>query len=92
MFDSCHTPRVAFKADGHTYEMPRNWGDPDATLQQKDFFRIMEMCLEKLPAKTARIFMTLSVMVISCTSTLAAFGIDPPTRRSGCSPVLGIFR
>ena len=46
-----------FKADGHTHEMPRQWGDPDATLQQKDFFRVMEICLEKLPAKTARIFM-----------------------------------
>ena len=46
-----------FKADGHTLEAPRQWGDPDATLQQKDFFRVMEICLEKLPAKTARIFM-----------------------------------
>jgi RNA polymerase sigma-70 factor (ECF subfamily) len=46
-----------FKADGHTQEMPRRWGDPDATLEQKDFFRVMEICLEKLPAKTARIFM-----------------------------------
>lgn len=46
-----------FKADGHTHAMPRQWGDPDATLEQKDFFRVMETCLEKLPAKTARIFM-----------------------------------
>ena len=46
-----------FKADGHTQTMPRQWGDPDATLEQKDFFRVMEICLEKLPAKTARIFM-----------------------------------
>ena len=46
-----------FKADGHTYQMPRQWGDPDATLEQKDFFRVMEICLEKLPPKTARIFM-----------------------------------
>ena len=46
-----------FKADGHTHDMPRQWGDPDATLEQKDFFRVMEVCLEKLPAKTARIFM-----------------------------------
>lgn len=46
-----------FAADGHTLDMPRRWGDPDATLEQKDFFRIMELCLEKLPAKTARIFM-----------------------------------
>jgi RNA polymerase sigma-70 factor (ECF subfamily) len=46
-----------FAADGHTHDMPRNWGDPDATLEQKDFFRVLEICLEKLPAKTARIFM-----------------------------------
>jgi RNA polymerase sigma-70 factor (ECF subfamily) len=46
-----------FKADGHTVDMPRVWGDPDQTLEQKDFFRVLEVCLEKLPANTARIFM-----------------------------------
>jgi RNA polymerase sigma-70 factor, ECF subfamily len=46
-----------FKPDGHTVDMPRQWGDPEATLAQKDFFRVMEICLERLPAKTARIFM-----------------------------------
>ncbi|MQA38410.1 MULTISPECIES: sigma-70 family RNA polymerase sigma factor [Telluria group] len=46
-----------FKADGHTREQPMAWGDPDATLEQKDFFKVLEICLEKLPAKTARIFM-----------------------------------
>lgn len=46
-----------FKPDGHTVDMPRQWGNPDATLEQKDFFRILEICLEKLPAKNARIFM-----------------------------------
>lgn len=46
-----------FAADGHTIERPREWGNPDATLEQKDFFRVMELCLEKLPAKTARVFM-----------------------------------
>lgn len=46
-----------FTENGHTHELPRQWGDPDATLEQKDFFRVMEICLEKLPPKTARIFM-----------------------------------
>ena len=46
-----------FHPDGHVVDMPRQWGDPDATLQQKDFFRVLEVCLEKLPEKTARIFM-----------------------------------
>ncbi len=46
-----------FLADGHTVEQPRAWGNPDGTLEQKDFFRVLEVCLEKLPAQTARIFM-----------------------------------
>jgi len=46
-----------FLADGHTREVPRQWGDPDSTLEQKDFFRVLEVCLEKLPAQAARIFM-----------------------------------
>jgi RNA polymerase sigma-70 factor, ECF subfamily len=46
-----------FKPDGHTVDMPHDWGNPDAALEQKDFFRVLEICLEKLPARTARIFM-----------------------------------
>ncbi|MFT5643444.1 MAG: RNA polymerase sigma-70 factor (ECF subfamily) [Janthinobacterium sp.] len=46
-----------FARDGHTVEMPRQWADPEQTLHQKDFFKVLEMCLEKLPAKTARVFM-----------------------------------
>lgn len=46
-----------FLADGHTRDMPRQWGDPDATLEQKDFFRVLELCLDKLPAQAARVFM-----------------------------------
>ena len=46
-----------FAADGHTIEKPRPWGNPDAALEQKDFFRVMEICLEKLPTNTARIFL-----------------------------------
>lgn len=46
-----------FAADGHARDMPRQWGDPDRVLEQKDFFRVLEVCLEKLPAQAARIFM-----------------------------------
>jgi RNA polymerase sigma-70 factor (ECF subfamily) len=46
-----------FTEDGHTVSRPSDWGDPDRTLQQKDFFRVLEICLEKLPAQTARVFM-----------------------------------
>ncbi len=46
-----------FKKNGHTIDTARAWGEPDTTLEQKDFFRVLEVCLEKLPAKTARVFM-----------------------------------
>lgn len=46
-----------FNADGHTREAPQDWGNPEGTLQQQDFFRVLEVCLEKLPAQTARLFM-----------------------------------
>jgi RNA polymerase sigma-70 factor (ECF subfamily) len=46
-----------FAANGHTIDVPRQWGDPAATLEQQDFFRVLDICLEKLPEKTARIFM-----------------------------------
>lgn len=46
-----------FLADGHTRDMPCNWGNPDQVLEQRDFFRVLETCVDKLPAQTARIFM-----------------------------------
>ena len=46
-----------FAANGHAHQKPRDWGSPEATQEQKNFFRVMEACLEKLPAQTARVFM-----------------------------------
>ncbi len=46
-----------FRADGHTHEDASNWGAPAACLEQKDFFRTLELCIEKLPAQTGRVFM-----------------------------------
>jgi RNA polymerase sigma-70 factor (ECF subfamily) len=46
-----------FKSNGHTVEMAHAWGAPEAHLQQQDFFKTLEICLEKLPTQTARVFM-----------------------------------
>ena len=46
-----------FDDSGHWCEMPSNWGDPDATLGQKQFFAALEECLARLPAKTAEAFL-----------------------------------
>jgi RNA polymerase sigma-70 factor (ECF subfamily) len=46
-----------FDERGHWVEMPAAWPDPDGSLEQKQFFSVLEACLARLPAKTARVFM-----------------------------------
>ena len=46
-----------FDERGHWLEMPAAWPDPDSSLDQKQFFAALEMCLARLPQKTAQTFM-----------------------------------
>jgi RNA polymerase sigma-70 factor (ECF subfamily) len=46
-----------FDEKGHWLEMPSAWKDPDAALEQSQFFKALEDCLARLPAKTAQAFM-----------------------------------
>jgi len=41
---------------------PADWGDPEQALNQRQFFDVMDFCLEKLPPNTARVFMMREVM------------------------------
>ncbi len=45
-----------FDETGHWAEMPV-WKNPDASLEQSQFFKTLEECLARLPAKSARAFM-----------------------------------
>ena len=51
-----------FKANGAWEAPPADWGDPEAALGQREFFDVMEMCLEKLPPQTGRVFVMREVM------------------------------
>ena len=46
-----------FAEDGHWAAPPAAWADPDASLEQKQFFAALEECLAGLPVKTAQAFM-----------------------------------
>jgi len=46
-----------FEEDGHWSEAPGDWGRPEDALEQKEFFKVLELCMEALPAATARVFM-----------------------------------
>lgn len=36
---------------------PGRWSDPEASFEQKQFWAVFEACLDRLPAKAARVFM-----------------------------------
>jgi RNA polymerase sigma-70 factor (ECF subfamily) len=46
-----------FDDAGHWAEKPQAWDMPTDALEQKQFLGILQTCMEKLPAKSAQIFM-----------------------------------
>jgi RNA polymerase sigma-70 factor (TIGR02943 family) len=48
---------LMFKADGHFQTAPSDWGDPVSDLNRQEFFQILELCMEKLPAQLSRLFL-----------------------------------
>ena len=46
-----------FNSQGHALEATPDWGNPEQTFERKEFFDILQLCIDKLPAKTGRIFM-----------------------------------
>jgi RNA polymerase sigma-70 factor (ECF subfamily) len=46
-----------FAADGHRASMPLEWGDPAASLERTQFFDVLQVCVDQLPASLGRVFM-----------------------------------
>jgi RNA polymerase sigma-70 factor (ECF subfamily) len=46
-----------FNDGGGWREAPAEWGDPEATLRQREFFEVLEVCVDQLPGVQGRIFM-----------------------------------
>ena len=51
-----------FKDNGAWDAKPADWGNPEEALGRRQFFDMMDFCLEKLPPNTARVFMMREVM------------------------------
>ena len=53
--------RLNFKANGHHAAPPNDWASeaaqPDGALEQKQFFHVLELCIENLPPVQGRVFM-----------------------------------
>ena len=54
-----------FKDDGHFVDPPAAWANPEQSLAQKEFFDVLERCMDALPKVTARVFTMREVMGVS---------------------------
>jgi RNA polymerase sigma-70 factor (ECF subfamily) len=66
-----------FDERGHWIEMPGAWSDPDASLDQKRFFAALELCLARLPVKTAQTFMMREHMGLETDEICKELAITP---------------
>ncbi|MCE4555859.1 sigma-70 family RNA polymerase sigma factor [Roseateles cellulosilyticus] len=55
--ESADLDDLLFAADGHWREAQHDWGNPEDSLRQLDFMRVLEACVEKLPGQQGRLFM-----------------------------------
>lgn len=46
-----------YDARGHKAEPPQEWANPEESLSRTQFFEILQVCVDKLPANLGRIFM-----------------------------------
>lgn len=55
--DGADTDALLFHRSGHWREAPPSWGDPEHSLRQREFFTVLELCVQRLPAVQGRVFM-----------------------------------
>jgi RNA polymerase sigma-70 factor (ECF subfamily) len=68
---------VLYKEDGHRAEAPCAWANPEQALTQREFFEVLERCMEGLPKNTARVFEMREVMGLAIDEICAELSITP---------------
>lgn len=48
---------LMFAADGHFVQTPAEWGNPEAALGERQFFAVLEACVEQMPETLGRVFL-----------------------------------
>lgn len=69
--------RLSFKADGHFAEKPSDWGNPDQTLQQVQFFQVLDACMERLPPALGRLFLMREWLELSSPEICKELSLTP---------------
>jgi RNA polymerase sigma-70 factor (TIGR02943 family) len=69
--------RLHFKADGHFEHAPNDWGDPHQTLQQAQFFEVLDASLERLPPAMGRLFLMREWLELSAPEVCKELSMTP---------------
>ncbi|MDP2256217.1 MAG: sigma-70 family RNA polymerase sigma factor [Polaromonas sp.] len=75
--ESDELDRIAFKADGHFAQAPNDWGDPHKTLQQAQFFQVLDACMERLPPAMGRLFLMREWLELSSQEVCKELSLTP---------------
>ena len=69
--------RLMFKTDGNFAEAPNDWGKPEETLRQAQFFKVLDACLERLPPALGRLFLMREWLELSSQEVCKELSITP---------------
>lgn len=66
-----------FTEAGHWRNRPASWGNPEQMLESRQFWQILQLCLEQVPERQARLFMMRETMENSSEEICQELGITP---------------
>ena len=75
--DGDELDKLAFKTDGHFVNAPNDWGDPHQTLQQSQFFQVLDACMERLPPALGRLFLMREWLELSSQEVCKELSVTP---------------
>jgi RNA polymerase sigma-70 factor (TIGR02943 family) len=68
---------LLFNDGGAWREAPAEWGNPEATLGQREFFEVLEVCVDELPGVQGRVFMMREWLELDTVEVCKELGITP---------------
>lgn len=68
---------IGYQADGHFVEPPADWGNPEKDLSNQQFMRVMDACVNQLPATQGRLFLMREWLELSAEEICKDLALTP---------------
>jgi RNA polymerase sigma-70 factor (ECF subfamily) len=73
--DHADVAEALFADDGHWLNMPSEWGAPDRSFEASQFWKIFELCVQLMPARTARVFVMREILELTTEEICKELGV-----------------